>query len=320
MKKILVPALVFVLGLAFAWGAVSSSVLVPITELNSAQDDFELTFSADGKTAVFASGREGGYGRHDIYISQFVGGKWQTPENIGPAINTADNDQEPTLSADGQALYFVRYNGLVSTPAGDYSDDDLFVSRKVGGVWQTAINWNDAPDLPPVNSLTSEEHCPIIVSKNLIYYSHSEPGVTQGSDIYQVSRVNGVWGKPEPLPGNINSPYRDHIHWTGLSKDGKSLIIVSNRPDLGSQGGIDEWISYKDKAGNWSVPENLGPVINTAGHEICWTFTPDGKYFVGSSDKPGGQGGDDFYSIERSAVPLLKNFKPNAKPPINLLR
>jgi hypothetical protein len=187
-------------------------------------------------------------------------------------------------------------------------------------VWQTAENWNDVPELPHVNSPTSEEHCPIIVSKDLIYFSHDEPGVTGASDIFQIKRINEVWGKPELFPGEINSPYRDHLHWTGLSKDGKSLIIVSERPDRGSQGGSDQWISYRDKAGNWSAPENLGSLINTASVDVCWTFTPDGKYFTGASIRDDSQGGLDLYSIDRSAIPLLKNFKPNAKPPINLLR
>jgi Tol biopolymer transport system component len=311
MKKNLV-ALLLILGLVAGCATTSSNWASPgaITDLNSVGDDFEVAFSADGKTAVFASSREGGYGSNDIYISQLVGGRWQTPVNVGPAINSAIMDQEAALSDDGQILYFTR--GVAGQAVGE-----LFISRKVNGVWQTAENWNDVPELPHINS-EFNEHCPLIVSKDLIYFSYEKPGVTQSDDLYQVKRVNGVWGKPEPLPGQINSTSREHLHWTGLSKDGNALIIVSDRP--GGYGSSDQWISYKDSAGNWSAPENLGPLVNTSGGDFCWVFTPDGKYFVGVAARSGGQGGDDLYLVERSSIPLLQDFKPNGKPPINLLR
>ncbi len=288
------------------------SQATPLPDLNSPQADFEITFSADRKTAVFASSREGGFGGNDVYTSRLVRGKWQTPVNIGPAVNSEFNEQEATLSSDGNTLYFTRYTNSLN--------GDLYVSRKVKGVWQTATSWNDVPELPHVNSSDSEEHCPIIVNENLIYFSHDDPGVTQESDIFQVQRVNGVWGKPSPLPGKINTPYRDHIHWTGLSKDGKALIVVSDKPNQSTDRVSAEWISYQDNRGSWSEPLNLGPLVNTPQGEVCWTFTPNGKYFVGASGRPGGQGSSDLWQVKRTDVPLLKNFHPNAKPPINLLK
>jgi WD40-like Beta Propeller Repeat len=72
------------------------------------------------------------------------------------------------------------------------------------------------------------------------------------------------------------------MHWTGLSKDGKSLVLTSMRPDMGLRGGHDMWISYQNQKGEWQEPLNLGDTINTAGEDMCWTFTPDGKMFTGS--------------------------------------
>jgi hypothetical protein len=285
---------------------------VPLTALNSTGRDFEITYSADGKTAVIASSRAGGFGGNDVYTSQLVRGEWTEPVDIGPAVNTAADEQEATLSRDGRLLYFTRYTSTLN--------GDLYVSRKVGGVWQKAESWNDVAELPHLNTPASEEHCPIFVSKDLIYFSHDAPGVTQKSDIWQVKRVKGVWGEPQPLRGDINSAYRDHLHFTGLSKDGNALIVVSDRPDRGSFGGSDEWISYKDKSGNWSALQNLGPSVNSADAEVCWTFTPDSRKFAGASSRPGGLGSSDLYSTFSSQVPLLRGFRPDAQPPLNLLR
>jgi hypothetical protein len=284
---------------------------LPWTGLNSAGADFEITYSADGKTAVFASSRPGGLGGNDVYTSELVGGEWTTPVNVGPAVNSAVNEQEASLSDDGRVLYFTRYTSALN--------GDLYVSRKVDGVWQKAESWNDEPALPALNTPDSEEHCPIIVTRDLIYFSHDVPGVTQKSDVWQVERANGVWGQPRPLPGDINSPYRDHVHWTGLSKDGKALIVVSDRPDRGSFGGSDEWISRRDGRGRWSLPRNLGARVNSSAAEVCWTFTPDGLRFAGASSKDGGQGLSDLYWTYARDVPLLRGFEPVARPPIDLL-
>lgn len=115
----------------------------------------------------------------------------------------------------------------------------------------------------------------------------------------------------------INSPFRDHMHWTGLSTDGKSLIITSTRPDMGSRGGHDMWISYQNQNGEWQEPLNLGDTINTSGEDMCWTFTPDGKTFTGGSG-PRDSYNHDIMWVHKDHIPLLRNFEPIGPPP-NLL-
>jgi WD40-like Beta Propeller Repeat len=293
--------------------------------INSSESEIEITYSADGKTAIFVSGRQGsipspGVPYHfDIWMSHSVNGAWQTPTHLGPGIdptvgpniNTSAWELEPSLSDDGNVIYFTRYE------PGNLSTGDLYVTQKINGVWQPARNWNDVPELPHINTPTGEEHCPIIASDSLIYFSYQQPGVTQDSDIWKVEKKNGIWQKPESLGPRINSPYRDHMHWTGLSKDGKSLIITSMRPDFGSRGGHDEWISYQNPQGEWQEPLNLGDTINTGGEDMCWTFTPDGKIFSGGSG-PRDSYNHDVMWVHKEEVPLLKNFEPIGPPP-NLL-
>ncbi|MER0170944.1 MAG: hypothetical protein DU489_10125 [Nitrosomonas sp.] len=295
-------------------------------KINSPGSEMEITYSADGKTAIFVSTREGsvqspgGHYSFDIWMSHRVDGEWQEPVHLGPGIdpkvgpniNTSAWELEPSFSDDGNVIYFTRYE------AGNMLSGDLYVVQKVDGVWQSARNWNDVPELPSLNTSTGEEHCPIIASDSLIYFSYHQPGVTQDSDIWKVEKKDGVWQKPESLGPKINSPQRDHMHWTGLSKDGKSLIITSMRTDLGSRGGHDEWIARQNANGEWQEPVNLGDAVNTGGEDMCWTFTPDGKQFTGSWG-PHGTYDMDLRSINKSDVPLLKDFEPIGPPP-NLLK
>ncbi|MFO7940925.1 MAG: hypothetical protein R6U66_14350 [Bacteroidales bacterium] len=54
-----------------------------------------------GNRMVFASNREGGFGGFDLYSSTHVNGKWSTPINLGPQINSAQDEYRPILLDEG---------------------------------------------------------------------------------------------------------------------------------------------------------------------------------------------------------------------------
>ncbi|MCG8477023.1 MAG: OmpA family protein [Cytophagales bacterium] len=62
------------------------------------------TLSDDGLTMYFVSDMPGGYGGTDIYRSEYVDEQWTRPVNMGPNINTSENEAFPF--AQGDKLYF----------------------------------------------------------------------------------------------------------------------------------------------------------------------------------------------------------------------
>jgi hypothetical protein len=70
--------------------SLSKSIGEPI---NSSEPEIEITYSADGKTAVFVSGRQGSVPspgvpyNFDIWIAHNVNGTWQAPIHLGPGID-----------------------------------------------------------------------------------------------------------------------------------------------------------------------------------------------------------------------------------------
>jgi hypothetical protein len=82
---------------------------VPYDPANPQADwEYNPEISADGGTLLFASLRPGGHGFGDLYVSHLRNGRWTAPVNLGPPVNTADDEFHPTLSRDRRTLYFAR--------------------------------------------------------------------------------------------------------------------------------------------------------------------------------------------------------------------
>jgi Tol biopolymer transport system component len=99
-----------------------------VTELNVAgYDDFMPNVSRDGREIVFASTRPGGAGASDIYTATRSWDEegWRPPVNLGQTVNTSAGESRPSLSGDGERLYFGR------TPVG--GTGDIYVSQRAGG-------------------------------------------------------------------------------------------------------------------------------------------------------------------------------------------
>jgi hypothetical protein len=79
-------------------------------EVNSVISEASPFLAADGKTLYFASNGFLGYGGFDIYVTHRLDDswtKWSYPENLGPVINSFDDDLYYTVSAAGDQAYFV---------------------------------------------------------------------------------------------------------------------------------------------------------------------------------------------------------------------
>lgn len=63
------------------------------------------TLCATGDTMYFVSDAPGGFGGKDIYMAISNGSEWDDIRNLGPTINTSDNELFPYIRQDGR-LYF----------------------------------------------------------------------------------------------------------------------------------------------------------------------------------------------------------------------
>jgi Tol biopolymer transport system component len=110
------------------WG-----VATKVENVNWYSADESPSITSDGRQLYFASWEidftGGNYGGADIFVSNREEDHWGEPINVGLPINSETWDLSPSISCDGNTLYFAsRREG------GNYSLDHLFVSRRITGI------------------------------------------------------------------------------------------------------------------------------------------------------------------------------------------
>ena len=83
--------------------------------INSVASENSVFLAADGKTIYFSSNGHPGYGGYDMFMSRRKDNSWTNwtkPQNLGPNINTKNNDYNYTIPASGEYAYFASDNPM----------------------------------------------------------------------------------------------------------------------------------------------------------------------------------------------------------------
>jgi outer membrane protein OmpA-like peptidoglycan-associated protein/tetratricopeptide (TPR) repeat protein len=200
------------------------------------------------------------------------------PINMGPEINTANDEYLPVATADESILIFTRKIN---------NNEDFYKSTKVNGKWQTAIYLSDQINTPEYNegaqSISQD-------GKYLFFTGCNRPDGLGRCDIYVTQKKADGWSKPFDLASPVNTPGWESQ--PSISADGHTLYFVSNRK--GGYGGYDIWKSTLTNKG-WGEPENLGPNINTSFDEQSPFIHPDDSTLYFCSNGWPGLGGKDLF-------------------------
>ncbi|TGE19372.1 OmpA family protein [Hymenobacter elongatus] len=184
--------------------------------------------------------------------------------SMGDAVNSKVEDYGPTLNAG--ADQFIFSSKRKTRGIQDAVDEDLYLSRKEG------VSWADAEPLPkPINSPYNEGSACISKDGKTLYFARCECPTCHGNcDLFVSSLKEGQWSVPKSLGAQINSPAWDSQ--PTLSRNEDTLYFASDR--LGGFGLSDIWFTAKNKAGQWTKAQNLGPVVNTRESEVSPYYHP----------------------------------------------
>ncbi|KAA3649359.1 MAG: hypothetical protein DWP98_07240 [Bacteroidetes bacterium] len=239
----------------------------------------------------------------DFYVStKSKTNEWTLAKNLGKPINTENNEGAPSLSADGQLLFFTACELYGDYGGGrkGFGSCDLFYTLKNGDNWEQPSNVGKT-----LNSPHWETQPSFSADGKTLYFirgKRTRSGSRTG-DIYVTELgEDGYWKTPSLLSPMINTSQNEESVF--IHPDGKTLYFSSDG-HIG-MGGLDIFKTVKQDDGTWSKPINLGYPINTHKNENSLLVSADGNSAYFASDREGGFGDLDLYKFE-----LPENLKPN---------
>lgn len=135
-----------------------------------------ISLSKDENEIYIASEQPGGFGGLDLYKSVKINGVWSTAENLGPAINTAEDEDSPYIDPNSKILYFS------SKGHSSMGGFDIFKSEYDGKIWSQPSNIGY-----PVNSAGDDIFFSMPLKYNRAYYSSNKAGGKGKMDLYRVT-------------------------------------------------------------------------------------------------------------------------------------
>ena len=146
------------------------------------EDDYNLSDKAnyfmapDNQTILMSVERRDSYGGRDLYVSFLQpDGSWSRPKNLGPTINTADEEASPFLALDGKTMFFS------SKGFSGFGGFDIYISRRLDDSWE---NWSEPENLGfTFNSTEDDIFFNFTETDEYAYFTRGTP---HNTDIYKV--------------------------------------------------------------------------------------------------------------------------------------
>jgi outer membrane protein OmpA-like peptidoglycan-associated protein/Tol biopolymer transport system component len=145
--------------------------------INTKARETDACFSPDGNKLYFTSDRKGGYGGLDIYeCYKLVNGGWSEAKNLGPTINSSEDERAPFMHADGVTLYFS------SKGHGGLGGFDIFSSKlNEFNTWEKPQNLGF-----PINTSSDDVFYITTPDRKRSYYASNQETGLGKTDIYVI--------------------------------------------------------------------------------------------------------------------------------------
>ncbi|HEX5170689.1 MAG TPA: OmpA family protein [Cyclobacteriaceae bacterium] len=188
------------------------------------------SITPDGKVIYFASDRIGGQGGMDIYrVEKNADGSWSKPVNLGPEINSKDNEDAPFIHPDQRTLFFTSdgYNTM--------GGRDIFKSTFVNGKWTKPENMGY-----PINTTADDNYFTLIADGTRGYFSSDRKGGQGEQDIYFIDmpeesrNIPLTMLKGKILNAETGKPLKTKIYVIDNETDKKLDFVYDPDPETGN--------------------------------------------------------------------------------------
>ncbi|MBC8757693.1 PD40 domain-containing protein [Kordia sp. YSTF-M3] len=222
----------------------------------------------------------------------------KTIQKLPKSINTKYHESTAVYTKDGNTLYFTRNNYTNKS----FKQDEAGTNRLklYRATKKDAANWN-VEELPFNNDEYSVAHPALSVDEKTLYFASDMPGGKGQSDLYKVAINGDTFGSPENLGEKINTESRETFPF--VSDDNRLYFASDGHVGLG---GLDVFVSDLDTTNNFGNVYNLGKPINSPQDDFTFIINEATGTGYFASNREGGKGDDDIYSLTRTEPILTK--------------
>ncbi|MFZ5551626.1 MAG: OmpA family protein [Bacteroidota bacterium] len=185
------------------------------------------------------------------------------------------------VSPDGNEIYFTQVDKTKHTT----NKPQLYVMKKNG------TKWSEKQKLPFCVKENSFAHPALSSDGKLLFFASDKTNAGDKNIFYCTKQADG-WSAPVEAGTDVNSPNDEVFPYFANGY----LYFSSNRS--GTTGGLDLYrVKWQGDAEKTPEPENLGSGINSPADDFGLVLTKDLKKGFFSSNRDGGEGGDDIYFV-----------------------
>ena len=260
--------------------------------INSIYDEVAPFISPDGKTLYFVRKKHpdnvGGFkDEDDIWYSTLVDSQWTPAKNIGYPLNNKYSNFVQSVTPDGNALLL-----------GNVYNKDGSMSAGVSLSYKTRNGWSFPEKQIIDNFYNNSPYANYFLSNNgrVLLMAIERKDSKGGLDLYvSFLKDENHWSEPKNLGPIVNTCMNDYSPF--LAADGVTLYYsTEGYPGYGK---ADIFVTKRldDTWQNWTLPQNLGPVLNSNEADAKYNIPASGKYAYFSSEK-NSIGGSDIFRIK----------------------
>ncbi len=240
--------------------------------LSAGEAEWKITFSPDGMEFCYNLSSPspqwiveptGLFKKSFMMYSRMKNGFWAEPQEF--PFNPDRKEFYPFFSPDGKRLYFN--SEKTGAPC------KLYVERQKG-------EWSEPKEIKFKGGFKSEGVFISVALNGNLYFGMSTDG--KNTFIYISRNENGLYSIPQKLSKVINDAGGGHHPY--IAPD-ESYIIFDYPKSRKGSGEEDLYISFRDKNGEWTEPQNLGPEINSVYRDKRAFVSFDGKYLFFVSNR-----------------------------------
>ena len=207
--------------------------------LNTPYEERSIFIHPDGVTMYFASTGHNTMGGYDLFYTKLVDGVWQKPVNIGPPINTPDNDVQLVVAGNG------RYGYMSSYRADGFGEKDIYLVTFLG------------PEKPPM--LSSEDNLIASIAKPVKEKVKEPEMVSEGANMAILTGIIRDEETKEPLKASVvlvdNEKNKVIAEFHSDSKTGKYLVSLPGGSNYGIAVKHDGYLFHSE---NFQIPQESG--------------------------------------------------------------